>query len=204
MKYQNQAARRDEVLFAFHQQCERPTTEQIIAWASRYPEFADDIRAHAAIAMDWNAAENAPALEPSDQLLARGRSRAMNAIYNAQAAARTKQANGGVTSFDQLMAAAGTSVPQLARTLEIERSVIVAMTTGRMRSPRERFRSAVASALQTVGAKIDAAFELALANPSMSHAKATSAPTIVVRTYDEIIRGSSMPPDKKAHWLEED
>lgn len=43
---------RDEVLFAFHQACERPTAEQIIEWTQRYPPFADDIRDHAAVRLD--------------------------------------------------------------------------------------------------------------------------------------------------------
>ena len=36
---------RDEVLLAFQEACKRPTTEQILDWTSRYPEFAEDIRA---------------------------------------------------------------------------------------------------------------------------------------------------------------
>ena len=44
---------RDSVLFAFHQECERPTAEQIIAWTKRFPEFADDIHDHATVAWDW-------------------------------------------------------------------------------------------------------------------------------------------------------
>ena len=37
------------VLFAFHRKCERPTALQMIAWTERYPQFADDIREHAAV-----------------------------------------------------------------------------------------------------------------------------------------------------------
>ncbi len=43
---------RDEILFAFHQTCECPTEEQIDEWAGRYPQLAEDIRSHAAIARD--------------------------------------------------------------------------------------------------------------------------------------------------------
>ena len=49
---------RDEVLFAFHQTCTDPTAEQIIEWVERFPQFADDIRAHAAILKDWAADED--------------------------------------------------------------------------------------------------------------------------------------------------
>ena len=59
----------DEVLFAFHQACEHPTAEQIIAWTGRYPEFAEDIRAHAAILKDWAARRSLPAAEPDETML---------------------------------------------------------------------------------------------------------------------------------------
>ena len=36
---------KDEVLFAFHEACEQPSAEDIIAWTRRYPQYADDIRA---------------------------------------------------------------------------------------------------------------------------------------------------------------
>ena len=49
MTDQTKATRRDEVLFAFHRECATPTLDQIIDWTQRYPEFADDIRAHAGI-----------------------------------------------------------------------------------------------------------------------------------------------------------
>ena len=37
---------RDEVLFAFQEACPRPTAQQLIDWTGRYPQFAEDIRAH--------------------------------------------------------------------------------------------------------------------------------------------------------------
>jgi hypothetical protein len=71
---------RDEVLFAFHQACEFPSVQQIIDWTERYPEFADDIRAHASIMWDWAAGSADPALEPDALMLEKGRTRALKAI----------------------------------------------------------------------------------------------------------------------------
>ena len=88
MRDQLNAAKRDEVLFAFHCACPRPTTEQIVEWARNYPKFAEDIRIHAAIRLEWAARpEEAEEEEPDELLLTRGHSRALNAIYNAKAAA---------------------------------------------------------------------------------------------------------------------
>ena len=53
----------DGVLFAFHQACANPSADEIIAWTSRYPQFAADIRAHAAILKDWAARRIFPADE---------------------------------------------------------------------------------------------------------------------------------------------
>jgi len=84
MSKHNIAEERDDVLFAFHQACERPTAEQIIEWASRYPQFAEDIRAHAAVSRDWDACEGLPAAEADEVMLARGYSNALNALYSAE------------------------------------------------------------------------------------------------------------------------
>jgi len=205
MNNQTTDARRDEVLFAFHQQCERPTAEQIIRWTSRYPEFADDIREHAAIQRDWNAMEEGPVLEPSAELLARGRSRALNAIHNAQAAAQAETPPADESSFNVLMAASGATVPQLARDVDIERSVIADVTAGLVRPPLgQRLRQALAQALQTTAAAVDSAHRLACASPRLGHAKASRAPTVVTRSYEETIRASTMPPERQAYWLDED
>src|SRR5690606_19033869 len=46
---------RDEVLYSFHRACPVPTAADVVAWAARYPEYADEIRAHASVALDWAA-----------------------------------------------------------------------------------------------------------------------------------------------------
>src|SRR5262249_5948651 len=83
----NRQQTRDEELFAFHEACKRPTAAQILEWPTRYPEFADDLRAHAAIARDWAARQEEPVVEPDETMLSRGHSRVLNAIHNAEAAA---------------------------------------------------------------------------------------------------------------------
>src|SRR5438552_2596447 len=119
----NESPDRDEVLYAFHQACERPTAEQIIAWVRRYPQFADDIRAHAAIARDMAANEQAPAPQPDESMLARGFSRVLNALYDAETEAGSSTVAQPCETFQQMMSARGTDVPKLARELGIARSV---------------------------------------------------------------------------------
>lgn len=123
---------RDEVLFAFHQACERPTASQIIEWTERYPQFADDIREHAAVRRDWAAGSGEPALEPDEAMIARGRSQALNALYH------SRQEAAGVDlspSWQRLLGAAGFTVAQLARHIDIERMVLAELGGGRVRLP---------------------------------------------------------------------
>ncbi len=71
---------RDDVLFAFHQAYERPEAKDITEWVRRYPQFAEDIRAHAAVARDWAARENDHEEAVNETMSARAYSRALNII----------------------------------------------------------------------------------------------------------------------------
>ena len=205
MNNQSKEARRDEVMFAMHQQCERPTAEQIIRWTSRYPEFASDIREHAAIRMEWNAMDDREDLEPSEELLARGRSRALNAVHRAQAAAKVENEVSDETSFEVLLAARGTNVPQLARDIDIERGVLADVMTGRVRPPLgNRLQQALSDTLRATVTMVNAAVLHACAHPRLGQAKAARAPTVASRSYEKTIQASSMSPERKAYWLDED
>jgi hypothetical protein len=205
MSNQRDDTRRDEVLFAFHRECERPSADEIIRWTTRYPEFAEDIREHAAILLDWDAMNAHEALEPSEELLARGRSRALNAVHNAQTSAAGQGEGSAAASFDALLAARGTTVPALARHIEIERSVLADLVTGRVRPPiGGRLQAALADGLQATIAMVQEAVTYACAHPRLGQAKASKAPAIVTRSYEETIRGAGMTPERQAYWLDED
>jgi hypothetical protein len=198
----NNLAERDEVLFEFHRQCIRPTAEQIVEWTERYPQFADDIREHAAARLDWAAWDNLPALQPDQDLLARGRSRALNALHDARTAREAKEIE--ATSFQELMQARGTNVAALARELDIERGVIADLTGGRMLPPLgARFADALGKALNASTGVIETALKRACQTPRLGLAKARGQPRIVQRPYADIIRSSGMSPDRKSYWLDE-
>src|ERR1035438_5570251 len=73
-------ANRDEVLFAFHQECKQPSAEQIVAWVNRFPQFAEDIRAHAAVAWDWATQTMDSEVDVDETMSARAYSQALNII----------------------------------------------------------------------------------------------------------------------------
>ncbi len=194
---------RDEVLFAFHQACDNPTPEQIIEWTRRYPQFADDIRAHAAIAKDWAARQGLPVAEPDADMLARGHSRVLNALYNAEVAA--KAAGEPCESFQEVMARQGTDVPRLARQLDIARSVLADLFNGGVLAPiGKRLVNALTRALSITVEAFNGALQRALNAPRLGHAKADGPPTITPRGYEEVIRSSNMAPERKEFWLSND
>ena len=191
---------RDEVLSAFHQACEHPTVDQIIEWTRRYPEFADDIRSHAAVALDWAARKGGPVAEPDASMLARGHSRVLNALYNAEVAA--KAAAEPCQSFQQMMAQSGTDVPRLARAIGIARSVLADLFNGGVLAPiGKRLVDALSRAFGVTPEAIDGAVQHTLGRPRLGHAKADGAPTVRPRPYDEVIRTSNMDPERVAYWL---
>ncbi len=205
MTDRTQTPDQDEVLFAFHEACPRPTVEQIIDWTSRYPQFADDIRAHAAVARDWAAREGLPGEEPSETMLARAYSRALNALYKADAEAKPAEAD-AAQSFQDIIAARGTSVAALARevggTVGIGRGVLADLVNGAMRGPvGQRFLDAVCRGIAITHDRFYAALEKALAAPRIGLAKAGTAPTVNARSYEEVIRDSDMTPEQIRYWL---
>jgi hypothetical protein len=195
---------RDEVLFAFHQACGRPTAEQIIAWTERYPQFADDIRLHAAISRDWAASEGLPVAEADETMLSRAYSNALNALYDAEVKATSPAPVQAAKSFHEILKEHEKEVFQLAAEVDIARGVLADLFNGWMLSPvRTRLVDAVTSSLSMTRAAFDSALTFALQNPRLGHAKADSAPTVTARPCDHIIRDSNMSPDRKRYWLEE-
>lgn len=195
---------RDAVLFAFHRECERPSAAQIIEWTERYPEFAEDIRAHAAVRLDRAPEHEDIEIEPDETLLARGRSRALNAVYQARQEAGAGQTASAPT-WQKMLGAKGFTVPQLARQINIDRMVLAELAAGRMRLPiGVRLADALTGALDVSIASLNTAVEQLVAAPRLGHAKADRAPTIHTRSYEEIIRASNMPHSLKRYWLGED
>ena len=192
---------RDRVLMAFHNECHKPNIEQILEWIERFPKYADDIRAHAAVARDWAAGVECSDEEVSQSRLDTAYSNALNAIYSAQ---EKDEQSAAAASFHDIAAARNIDVVDMADELDIARGVLADLFDGLMLRPvRKRIVDAVCRILAITGEVFDAALDLVLKNPRLGHAKATGAPTIRARPCDEIIRDSPMSPERKRYWLEE-
>jgi hypothetical protein len=205
MNEQNRIPDRDEVLFAFHQTCDNPTAEQVNEWTRRYPQFADDIREHAAMRAEWASDSNEHDDQPDESMLARGRSHALNLLHSARqesAAAQTVPEK----TWPQALSAAGFDIPRLARCINIDRMVLAELNSGRMRLPLGRPLSDTLTDVLGMSADwLERAISGLLAGPKrLGHAKADEQPTINTRSYAEIIRASSMSEDDKRYWLGEE
>jgi len=202
---QNRNPERDDVLFAFHQTCDNPTAEQVSEWTRRYPQYADDIRAHAALRAQWASDSVEQNAEPDESMLARGRSHALNLLHAARQDAAAAQTVSEKT-WPQAVSAAGFDIPRLARCINIDRMVLAELNAGRMRLPLgRRLTDALTDVLGMSAAWLERVVSDLLAGPRrLGHAKADEAPTINTRSYAEVIHASSMSETEKRYWLEED
>jgi hypothetical protein len=205
MNEQNRIPERDEVLFAFHQNCDNPTADQIAEWTERYPQFADDIRAHAAVRAEWASEQQESELEPDEAMLARGRSHALNLLHAAQQESTAEQTASELT-WPQAVSAAGFDIPRLARCININRMVLAELNAGRMRLPLgRRLVDALTDVMSVTATWLDRAVADLLAAPRrLGHAKADEQPVINTRSYEEIVRASPMSDADKKYWLSED
>lgn len=196
--------RRDDVLFAFHEACEHPTAEQVMEWTRRYPEFAEDIIAHAEHQLAWKAQPDLHDAEPAEADIARNWSWTLNAIYEAEKAGSLKGATDGET-FSQLLERAEFTIPALARRIDIDRLVLGEINAGRLRLPIDtRLLEAMSKALARAANDIEQAIARTLAAPVLGNAKASNKPEIHTQSYEDVIQSSNMSDEKKNYWLGRD
>jgi len=101
--------------------------------------------------------------------------------------------------------AVGKETYQLAREMDVGRSVLSDLFNGLMRPPiRKRLVDGLLSLLQTSADEFSYALECALIRPRLGHAKADRTPVAAQRSCDDIIRDSNMSEERKRYWLEED
>jgi transcriptional regulator with XRE-family HTH domain len=200
---ENNQRERDEVLIAFHEECDIPTRADVERWALAHPGFAQDIREHAAVrlAMLADAVEQPIGLD--DNMIARGRSRVQAAMFTAEATDRVDDVTAAAGStLDGMLKSAGLTQPELARRLPIKRVVVADLFAGRMRDLRPRFSTAISRELGVSVAEFNVAHAHAARIPALGgRAKSVGQPVANQRTFEEIIRSSGMSEEEIAYWL---
>lgn len=193
---------RDDVLYAFHQECSRPTADDILRWVRRYPQFAEDIRIHAGISRDMAEEENS--MEVPETVFRRGYSRALSALYAADLENTAAESN-TYCSFEEVLKARGKTIPTLASEIDIPRSIIADLFGGRVSPPlSKRMTDALQHSLVISADNVLDLLQYAIGHPRLGMAKATSISAVVARKFEEVIRTSGMPEGKIRYWLDED
>src|SRR5207247_354201 len=129
MTNQSKDLDRDEVLTALHEAYEKPTAENIIEWVKRYPEYADDIRDHAAIARDVAVRVAEHAEDAIDErALNISFSHALNGLFAGDQESKIAANISLATTFQELLSARGKTIATLADevggTVGISRTII--------------------------------------------------------------------------------
>ena len=142
---------------------------------------------------------------PDETMLSRSRSRALDALYNAQVAATSRQCSASSQSFEQIMNACGKvflSSPAIWTSRAV--SFPLSCTEECWRRSENGSSRLLVGALAISRDAFNEALQSSFAAPRIGHAKADGAPTIIPRSYEELIRASSMTDERKRYWLSED
>jgi transcriptional regulator with XRE-family HTH domain len=200
---ENNQQDRDEVLVAFHEECDIPTRADVERWTQAHPSLAKDIREHAAIRLAMIADMIEQPAQLDDNMIARGRSRVQAAMFAAEAGDPIVNATAASgQTLNTMLKSAGLSQPELARRLPIKRVVVADLFAGRMRDLRPRFSMAVSRELGVSLAEFNIAHAHAARIPVLGgRAKSAGQPVAKQRTFEEIIRSSGMSEEEIAYWL---
>lgn len=208
MTERHHIATRDEVLFAFHQQCARPSADEILLWVGRYPQFANDIRELAAVSLEWDEGDDQEVDQPTESELNKAFSNALNALYSGQNKSLQSMPAKASQTLSDLFKARQLKIPAIARELDgigIGRSVLADLLNGGIIGPLgARLKNALCRLLAISEAAFESALEATLASPQIGHAKASTNPTVVRRTYADVIQSSNMTSVQIAYWLDQD
>ncbi|WP_411901635.1 helix-turn-helix domain-containing protein [Methylorubrum thiocyanatum] len=175
----------DDVLFAFHQAVDVPGPDDVARWTKDYPEFADEIRAHAVEIIDMEALA---ADEPST---------------GETAVAAPAQTIVGRT-LREVARAGGISLADFADEIDISPAVVSDVNTGRIlpgtvtkkfvRLTAGFFRLAIDEVAAVVaGPKERPAFAMLKARSGHVEGKPV--------TWEEAVLASDMDEERKAFWL---
>lgn len=192
----------EQVLTAFQRKCHNPSASDILTWTQRYPHLSEEIISFAASLKDLAAAEKL-SVKPDDRMISIAQSYTMNLLHEARSAASAESASS--VTFDQILKSSQTNIPDLARSLDVARSVLAALIGGRMKSPiGPRLVEALTKVWSISKEKLDGAAEAALTRPQLGMLKADESAKVNALSYEELIKSSSMSESRKKYWLGED
>ena len=184
----NRSATLDEVLFAFHQAVDIPSPQEVARWTKDYPQFADEIRAHAVEIIDMEALA---ADEP---------------IVGEAAVSKPAPAASGKT-LREVIRECGMSLADFADDIDISPAVVSDVNTGRIlpETVPQKFARVAAGFLKRAVEDISATVMGAKERPALAMLKAKAGPVEGrAVTWEEAVLASDMDEDRKAFWLSDE
>jgi transcriptional regulator with XRE-family HTH domain len=185
----------DEVIFEFHTAVDVPTPSDIAHWTDKYPQFADEIRAHAVEMIDMEALAAGESLEME------------NAVVSLRPVAATSVPTVGGRTLREVIRANGMTLPDFADELEISPVIVSDVNTGRILAdtvPAKFMRLAARRLVETFDelvATVAGPKEI----PAVGMMKAKSGQvTGRPMTWEEAVQASDMDDERKAFWLSDE
>jgi hypothetical protein len=185
----------------------RPTAEIVTKWIRAYPQYADDIQAHAAEMLDMDSRADIPVADMTHRE-AEARSAALNAVYRAGKERAAVQPR--FSSLREAATLAGTSLREIADGIDLARAVVSDVDSHAIIESTipKKFARAIAP---KVNQSVDDLWVVIVSGqrPGSSamriEFKSIGPPTSGrQRTWKEAIEASNMTPDRKLFWLSED
>jgi transcriptional regulator with XRE-family HTH domain len=173
----------DEVLFEFHQVEDPISPELLNVWTGRYPQFADEIRAHAVEIMD------------------------MELLASTQASAAVQSHVGEAVTLRAALQEAGTTLRDFADRLDISRSIVSDINSGRIdpQTIPKRFARLGAAQIDRAMDWFESIVMSSRETAPTPAFKAKVAPSAGrQRTWEEAIRGSDMDEGRRSFWLSDE
>ncbi|GJD34010.1 helix-turn-helix domain-containing protein [Methylobacterium aerolatum] len=181
----SQPATLDEVLFAFHQAVDIPGPGDVALWTKQYPQFADEIRAHAVEIIDMEALASA---EPSS-----------GETTVAKPAAATDN-----RTLREIARAKGTTLADFAEDIGLSSAIVADVNTGRIRpeTVTQKFKRLTADYFKMTIDEIASIIAGQKEQPALAMLKSKSGyvqgePV----TWEEAVLASDMDEEDKTLWL---
>ncbi|MEN3236381.1 hypothetical protein PUR29_22805 [Methylobacterium ajmalii] len=187
----------DEILIRFHEEADQITPELVRAWTDAYPQYAEEIRAHA--------------VERIEMAHHRRRADADTAVTDfsefvraAVQAAAERHAPEPVPGLRGVLASHEMDVRTFAAEIGLARSIVADLGSGQIVAGTvpQRFMRIASERLGCTVEWLQAVLSNSRHAATAPAFKSSATPTAGrARTWDEAVRASTMPDERKAFWL---
>lgn len=208
MMTQNKEPTLDDVLNEFVAAYEKPTAEALESWASRYPQFRNELVDFAAAWAAQLVLPPAPALSAEDEklLVDRAMSHVQNVVFKREETKAAETADRSISSLTGEAKQAGMNVQEFAKACDLDLALVTKLNNRQIR-PLSIPARLVTLIARLLNASVDAVSAYlagppqALAGRSfLARGKPQSA---AQQSFADAVRASSLSEAEKARWLDE-